>query len=95
VLLAGAALGLGAPSASSAQAQTGGCETAQRTQGAFRSVPKPSLLPGSLTAHAVEPADPRIVYLADSNRVVGSRDAGCTWELVLELPSAPSTASAR
>jgi hypothetical protein len=91
VLLAGAALGLGAPSASSAQAQTGGCETAQRTQGAFRSVPKPSLLPGSLTAHAVEPADPRIVYLADSNRVVGSRDAGCTWELVLELPSAPAT----
>lgn len=69
------------------------CQTAQRVEGAFRTVDKPTdLLPGPLTAHAVEPADPRTVYLADTTRVVVSTDAGCTWEPVLQVPAAPATA---
>lgn len=47
-----------------------GCETAQRVYGPFRSVAKPAdLLPGPLVAHAVEPAGPRTVYLADPRGV--------------------------
>jgi hypothetical protein len=67
-----------------------GCTTEQRVEGPFRSVAKPDeLLPGPLVAHAVEPADPRTVYLADPANVAVSTDAGCTWERVfaVDLPT--------
>ena len=72
-----------------------GCETAERQEGAFRSVAKPAaLLPGPLVAHAVEPADPRTVYLADAHTVAASSDSGCTWKLVLHVPAAGITSLA-
>jgi len=88
VLLCAVSASAGSPAAA---APGDGCSTEQRVEGPFRSVAKPAdLLPGPLVAHAVEPADPRTVYLADASAVAVSTDAGCTWS-ALPLPAAPGT----
>ncbi|MEX2289573.1 MAG: hypothetical protein WD794_04500 [Mycobacteriales bacterium] len=80
----------GIPSAEPVRAAA--CQTAHQIDGAFRSVDKPDdLLPGPLVAHAVEPADPRTVYLADPTRVAVSTDAGCTWAPLLTVDAAGPT----
>ncbi len=82
-------VGLTPPAAQGAPGTS--CQTSSRVEGDFRSVSKPPSLSGPLVAHAVEPADPRTVYLADPTTVVISTDAGCTWSEVLTVPSAPET----
>ncbi|WP_323794291.1 vWA domain-containing protein, partial [Nocardioides sp.] len=85
-----AATGLTPPAAQGAPGGTT-CGTSSRIEGDFRSVSKPPSLSGPLVAHAVEPADPRTVYLADPTTVVVSNDSGCTRNEVLTVPSAPET----
>lgn len=73
------------------------CESPRSVEGPLTRIDKPASLPGPLVAHAVEPYRPEVVYLADDRRVVRSQDAGCTWQVVLDLSTAPlpMTATAR
>jgi photosystem II stability/assembly factor-like uncharacterized protein len=41
-----------------------------------------------ITAHAVDPVDPRRWYLTDGTSVLRSPDGGCTWDESFRLPSA-------
>ncbi|HVF06529.1 MAG TPA: hypothetical protein VNA20_16940 [Frankiaceae bacterium] len=45
----------------------------------------------ALRAVAVDPADPRVVFVTDGGQVARSDDAGCSWRTVYTLPGAPAS----
>lgn len=71
-----------APFALGAQAQTG-CST---ITGAWTSIPAPSFPTGDrpLTAYAVHPLRPSVMFATNGSVVMKSTDGGCAWKLAYE-----------
>jgi photosystem II stability/assembly factor-like uncharacterized protein len=45
---------------------------------------------GYIVAIGVDPTDPNVLFVTNGSRVFRSKDSGCNWEQVFEMPQVPS-----